>query len=158
MLSTCCTLFKACTADDDDEEEDGDGEISLHGRAAQALHSFGIHIPSKHSMPPILALADAHRGSSSPYERRAVLVLLSVVAEGCQEAMAQKLESLLPLVFAGCADSEQVVREAACITIGQFAQCEWWGLRAGILLGIVGSHPTLGAVAWQAVCRMTCFH
>ena len=76
----------------------------------QALHSFGLHIPSKHSTPPIVELIRQHYQSAQPYHRRAVLVLLSVVAEGCQEALAAKLGDLLPVVYAGCADSEQACR------------------------------------------------
>lgn len=118
-------LFEACCADDDNEDDDdggGDGEISVHKRAARTLHTMATHVPSKHALPAVLEQVKLHWDSSLPYRRRAALVLLAVTAEGCQEAMAAQLPSLLPVVYAGCADAEQVVREAACITIGQFAQ------------------------------------
>ena len=51
-----------------------------------------------------------------------MLVALASTAEGCAEAYAGSLDALLPVVFAGCKDSVQAVREAACICIGQFAQ------------------------------------
>tara|TARA_B100000780_G_C20912803_1_gene363465 strand:+ start:103 stop:267 length:165 start_codon:yes stop_codon:yes gene_type:complete len=53
-----------------------------------------------------------HRASECAYRRRAVLVSLAVTAEGCSEAFVARLDDLLPLLYAGCADPSQMVREA----------------------------------------------
>ena len=91
-------------------------------RPSQVLHTFAVQLPSKHAVPALLeqivpAAADARMAT-----RRAALTALAMTAEGCAEAYAQRLDALLPIVYGGCKDAVQVVREAACIAIGQFAQ------------------------------------
>ena len=54
--------------------------------------------------------------------RRAALVTLAMTAEGCTDVYTQQLDHLLPVVYSGCKDGVQAVREAACVCIGQFAQ------------------------------------
>ena len=118
-------LMEACATTDASgaiEDDDDDDEVSVHRRSAQVLHTLGMHIPSKHAVPAILEQVRQHHASPHLAWRRAVLVALAMTAEGCAESYADSLDALLPVVFAGCQDSVQTVREAACICIGQFAQ------------------------------------
>jgi hypothetical protein len=116
-------LFEACAAvDDDDDDDSGGAASSVHKSSAQILHTLGTHLPSKHAVPAVLEQVRLHHASAHDGARRASLVALAMTAEGCGEAYCASLDALLPVVYAGCNDSVQIVREAACITIGQFAQ------------------------------------
>ena len=115
-------LFEICAENDEADDDDDDDSPSLHKLAAQVLDVMARHLPSKHVMPAILEQVALHNESPDPHRRRAVLVSLAVMAEGCCEAFVSKLEQLLPLLYKGCADGDIIVREAACIALGQFAQ------------------------------------
>ena len=117
-------LFEACAAvdDDDDDDDSGGAASSVHKSSAQILHTLGTHLPSKHAVPAVLEQVRQHHASPHDGARRASLVALAMTAEGCGETYCASLDALLPVVYAGCSDSVQIVREAACITIGQFAQ------------------------------------
>ena len=118
LLEACATTDASGAIEDDEDDED---EVSVHRRAAQVFHTLGVSIPSKHAVPAILDLVRQHHCSEHLAWRRAVLVALAMTAEGCAEAYVDALDALLPVVFAGCRDGAQPVREAACICIGEFA-------------------------------------
>lgn len=118
LLEACATVDASGAIEDDDDDD----EVSVHRRSAQVLHTLGLSLPSKHAVPAVLEQVRLHHCDSQLAWRRAVLVALAMTAEGCAEAYAGSLDALLPVVFAGCKDGAQPVREAACICIGQFAQ------------------------------------
>ena len=116
-------LFEAMAVDEilegDADDEDDD---SVHKRAAQTLNLLACSVPSKHASPAILqAVGECHAHASAP-RRRAAIIGLAMSAEGCTEPFCEKLEHLLPMLYAGCQDGVQGVREAACIGIGEFAR------------------------------------
>ena len=122
-------LFEACASADDEAlsagvgaEDDTDDDDSVHRRAAQVMHTLGMSLPSKHAARPVLEAAVQFAQSQSAAHRRAGIIALAMTAEGFCEAYSESLPHLLPLLFAGCKDSVQAVREAACIGLGVFAQ------------------------------------
>lgn len=79
-----------------------------------------LFVPSQ-IFPPCIEFVKHFLQSSKPNERRAALTVLTVLAEGCADAMSENLAPLLEFVYRGFSDPSQKVREAACICIGQFA-------------------------------------
>ena len=125
-------LFEACASTEDGDgqlaempasnDDDNDDDDSVHRRSAQVLHTLGTALPSKHAAPPVLEVAAQYAQSPRAGHRRAAIIALAMTAEGFCEFYSERLPQLLPILFAGCQDSTQAVREAACIGLGEFAQ------------------------------------
>ena len=119
LLETCANdeVGLGVVQSDDDDDDD-----SVFKRCAQVIHTLGNSMPSKHAAAPLLEGVASFAASPSPGRRRAAIIALAMTAEGFCEVLSQNLANLLPILFAGCRDSAQAVREAACIGLGEFAQ------------------------------------
>ena len=116
-LFACCAEACAAREGDDDDDE------TLEKGAGEAIHLLASNLPSKHAAPHIHECAHAYsRDAQQPARRRAAIIGLAMAAEGCCDTFEEVLPQLLPLVYAACADDTQIVREAACIALGEFAQ------------------------------------
>eukprot|EP00124_Ichthyophonus_hoferi_P004066 Ihof_evm2s406 gene=Ihof_evmTU2s406 len=103
----------------DDDEED---EIPASKYAAQIIDNFALNLPPTAVVGPALQLVGSASQSASLYDRKAAMVIMMVLAEGCSEALSKMLGDILPVLFRGLDDPEMVVREAACLTLSQFAE------------------------------------
>uniref|UniRef100_A0A8C9RN25 Importin 4 n=1 Tax=Scleropages formosus TaxID=113540 RepID=A0A8C9RN25_SCLFO len=91
--------------DEDDDEDDDNGSENPKHLAAQ--------------MP----LTEACLTSENPYERKAGLMCLAVLAEGCADHIRNKmLSSMLQTVCRSVSDNSEVVRSAALFALGQFSE------------------------------------
>ena len=55
------------------------------------------------------------------YEQRASLVAIEVLSEGCQFVMRNHVKDVLPLVLPFIDSDSPMVRETACLALGQLA-------------------------------------
>jgi hypothetical protein len=55
-------------------------------------------------------------------KRKTGCATLGIISEGCQEQMAEQLDSILPPVIAMARDDNALVRECACFCLGQWAE------------------------------------
>lgn len=115
-----CNEFSEEEEDDDDDDDDG-MYLPAHEFGAQMIDHFSLTLSAKKIFPPCIEFVKHFLQSSKPNERRAALTVLTVLAEGCADAMSENLAPLLEFVYRGFSDPSQKVREAACICIGQFA-------------------------------------
>ena len=67
----------------------------MHKMAAQVFETASECVPSKHLIGLVLELVRTHAPSPDPFRRRAVLVVLAVMAQGCAEAFAAELPTLM---------------------------------------------------------------
>ncbi|XP_038069954.1 importin-4-like isoform X2 [Patiria miniata] len=111
--------------DDEDEDDCGeDAEASTPSSfAAQVIDTMALHLPPDKLLPPLMQLAQPALSSTNPYERKAGLLSIAVLAEGCADFIRNKhLQPLLECICTGIQDTQQVVRNAALFCLGQFAE------------------------------------
>lgn len=122
----------------DDEPGSGDsddegGDVPLSTLAAQALDVLALNLPSRSVLPAALAFVAAAAGAQQPRARRAGMVVLLVIAEGCADGFRKGSEgsaSSRPLladavaaVSAGLRDATSPgVRSQAAYALGQLAE------------------------------------
>uniref|UniRef100_A0A8C9RLH8 Importin 4 n=1 Tax=Scleropages formosus TaxID=113540 RepID=A0A8C9RLH8_SCLFO len=101
--------------DEDDDEDDDNGSENPKHLAAQVIDSLALHF--------VLLYFTACLTSENPYERKAGLMCLAVLAEGCADHIRNKmLSSMLQTVCRSVSDNSEVVRSAALFALGQFSE------------------------------------
>lgn len=123
---------------DDDEPGSGDsddegGDVPLSTLAAQALDVLALNLPSRAILPAALAFVGAAAGALQPRARRAGMVVLLVIAEGCADGLRKGsgdssssrplLADAVAAVSAGLRDATSPgVRSQAAYALGQLAE------------------------------------
>eukprot|EP00741_Cyanophora_paradoxa_P021221 tig00000237_g20482.t1 len=120
VQATLETLFRMAVEPEDDPS-DAD-ELTSYKVGCQTVDALAQCLPPKHVFPAVWEFSSRACASPHPAERRAGQIILGVASEGCREVMRDKLNELLPVVYAGTTDGELHVREAACIALAQFAE------------------------------------
>ncbi|KPP62525.1 hypothetical protein Z043_119285 [Scleropages formosus] len=109
--------------DEDDDEDDDNGSENPKHLAAQVIDSLALHLPPEKLFPQLMPLTEACLSSENPYERKAGLMCLAVLAEGCADHIRNKmLSSMLQTVCRSVSDNSEVVRSAALFALGQFSE------------------------------------
>ncbi|KAF1795326.1 HEAT, type 2 [Phytophthora cactorum] len=103
--------------DDDDEDDESPGHL-----AQQTLDSLALSVPAKYLNPVVFGICNEYITSQDARKRKAGVLALGILSEGCCEFMCQNLNELLPAVYRVAQDADQHVREAACFALGQFAE------------------------------------
>jgi len=86
------------------------------------MDTIAVSLPSKHIFPAVFAWSSQAAKSGRWADRRAAVALLSVVSQGCQDPMKERLGDLLPIVFGAIGDPHASVGDVACICLVQFAR------------------------------------
>ncbi|KFG63705.1 HEAT repeat-containing protein [Toxoplasma gondii RUB] len=103
----------------EDFEED---ELTPHRIAAQCVDALAISLPSKYVFQPMLDRLTPFTQSTDILKKRAALVLLGIMSEGCEGVMRRKMKFFLPFVLESLRDQQPVIAASACICFGQFAE------------------------------------
>ncbi|XP_022092139.1 importin-4-like [Acanthaster planci] len=124
LFPIMCTPPEEEEEDDDEDDCGEDAEANTPSSfAAQVIDTMALHLPPDKLLPPLMQLVQPALSSSNPYERKAGLLSIAVLAEGCADFIRNKhLQSLLECICNGIQDSQQVVRNAALFCLGQFAE------------------------------------
>ncbi|XP_075067258.1 importin-4 [Mixophyes fleayi] len=116
---------------DPEDQEDEDEELLEEGAevespkhyAAQVIDILALHLPPEKLFPQLTPLMEPCLLSSNPYQRKAGLMCLAVLSEGCADHIRNKhLQSMLQLVCQAITDDSHVVRNAALYALGQFSE------------------------------------
>uniref|UniRef100_A0AAZ3RXH0 Importin N-terminal domain-containing protein n=1 Tax=Oncorhynchus tshawytscha TaxID=74940 RepID=A0AAZ3RXH0_ONCTS len=108
--------------EENSNEDDTDNESPKHF-AAQVIDTMALHMPPEKLFHQLMPLTQACLASDNPYERKAGLMCLAVLAEGCADHIRTKmLSSMLQTVCQSLSDSNQVVRSAGLFALGQFSE------------------------------------
>ncbi|XP_073527135.1 importin-4 [Phyllobates terribilis] len=110
--------------DEDDEllEEEAEMQLPKH-YAVQVIDILALHLPPEKLFQQLSPLMEPCLLSSNPYERKAGLVCLAVLSEGCADHIRNKhLQSMLQLVCQAITDENCIVRNAALYALGQFSE------------------------------------
>uniref|UniRef100_A0A673VZ38 Importin 4 n=1 Tax=Salmo trutta TaxID=8032 RepID=A0A673VZ38_SALTR len=102
--------------DPEDEENGDEGDTDNETQIVLLCMSDPWHV---HQMP----LTQVCLASENPYERKAGLMCMAVLAEGCADHIRTKLlSSMLQTVCQSLSDNNQVVRSAGLFALGQFSE------------------------------------
>ncbi|CAH0477241.1 unnamed protein product [Peronospora belbahrii] len=104
-------------ADGEDEDDESPGHL-----AQQTLDSLALSVPAKYLNSVVFGICNEYITSQDARKRKAGVLALGILSEGCCEFMCQNINELLPAVYRVAQDADQRVREAACFALGQFAE------------------------------------
>jgi hypothetical protein len=68
--------------------------------------------------PHLHEIIQAYSASGDPNQRRAALMALGVVMEGCSEFVRPHMDQVWPYIDNGLKDGDPTVRKAACTAVG----------------------------------------
>ncbi|XP_028409936.1 importin-4-like [Dendronephthya gigantea] len=110
--------------DEEDTESLTEAEDSRpNAVAAQVVDVLALHLAPEKLFPPLMQLVEPALTHSNPYHRKAALISLAVLAEGCADFVQEKhLQTVLHVVCQALSDHHIVVRNAALFALGQFAE------------------------------------
>ncbi|KAG6610230.1 importin-like protein [Phytophthora cinnamomi] len=117
LISNLLERESKADGDDDDEDDESPGHL-----AQQTLDSLALSVPAKYLNPVVFGICNEYITSQDARKRKAGVLALGILSEGCCEFMCQNLNELLPAVYRVAQDADQHVREAACFALGQFAE------------------------------------
>jgi hypothetical protein len=103
--------------EDDDEDDESPGHL-----AQQTLDSLALSVPAKYLNTVVFGICNEYIQSADARKRKAGVLALGILSEGCCEFMCENVNELLPAVYRVAQDPDQKVREAACFALGQFAE------------------------------------
>lgn len=107
---------------EDEFEEEVEAQTPKHF-SAQVVDMLALHLPPEKFFPQLTPLMEPALHSENPYHRKAGLMCLAVLAEGCAEHIRHKLlQPMLQVVCQALADQSPVVRNAALFAMGQFSE------------------------------------
>ncbi|KAJ6653043.1 hypothetical protein lerEdw1_010129 [Lerista edwardsae] len=113
-------------AEDEQTEEDIEDRAEVQSPkhfAAQVVDMLALHLPPEKLFPQLMPLMEPAVLSPNPYHRKAGLMCLAVLAEGCGDHIRNKhLQPMLQVVCRALSDESQVVRNAALFALGQFSE------------------------------------
>ncbi|OZJ01999.1 hypothetical protein BZG36_04727 [Bifiguratus adelaidae] len=104
----------------EEEPEDIDEEAPSK-MAFKVLNSLATNLPPQQVFPHVHKLVMEYMQSGDANARKAGMMALAVVIEGCADYIRPKYAELLPIVCTGLQDHQFVARRAACICLGAFA-------------------------------------
>ncbi|XP_069490065.1 importin-4 [Ambystoma mexicanum] len=110
--------------EDNDTELEGDAEVQSPKQfSVQVVDMLALHLPPEKLFPQLSPLMEPALLSGNPYQRKAALMCLAVISEGCADHIRHKhLQPMLHLVCQALGDDNVVVRNAALFALGQFSE------------------------------------
>uniref|UniRef100_A0A8C4YM11 Importin 4 n=1 Tax=Gopherus evgoodei TaxID=1825980 RepID=A0A8C4YM11_9SAUR len=116
-------------AEDQENEDEGDEAQTPKHVAAQVrgprlvIDMLALHLPPEKLFPQLMPQLEPALRSPQPYERKAGLMVVAVLAEGCGDHIRTRhLQALLGVICRSLADENLVVRSAALFALGQFSE------------------------------------
>uniref|UniRef100_A0A674I963 Importin 4 n=2 Tax=Terrapene triunguis TaxID=2587831 RepID=A0A674I963_9SAUR len=110
-------------AEDQEGEDEGDEAQTPKHVAAQVIDMLALHLPPEKLFPQLMPHLEPALRSPQPYQRKAGLMVVAVLAEGCGDHIRTRhLQPLLGVICRSLADESLVVRSAALFALGQFSE------------------------------------
>jgi len=102
-------------------EDDISGEDTGSKYGAQLLDSMALVMPTNLIWPHLMSKISTFIEHSDAEHRKAAINAIAILAEGCVEQVEEIFDELMPCVLRGF-NQEDVVRQASCIAIAEFAK------------------------------------
>jgi importin-4 len=106
-----------------DDEVDPLLPLTPFEMACECIDHFARHLPPRRVYKPVATfVVNWSAPQRAAMQRRMAIVTLGLLADGCASELCDDLDKVLPLLLnAMQKDEDARVREAACVTFGQFA-------------------------------------
>ncbi|AMD20453.1 HDL291Cp [Eremothecium sinecaudum] len=102
------------------ENEAGENEENTPSLSAMRLIAFAsTEFPPSQVAAPIIELLPAMLSSANPFERRAILLAISVAVTGSPDYILSQLDKIIPATISGMKDPEPIVQLAAFKAVTQ---------------------------------------
>ncbi|KAJ3012062.1 hypothetical protein HKX48_006511 [Thoreauomyces humboldtii] len=105
-----------------EEEQEDDEDDSPSRMARQVINSLSTNLPPPQVFPDCMQLIVAYLQSADRNSRKAAMLALGMLVDGCSEDMRNRINEILPLLFSGLQDSDELVRRAACLALSSIAE------------------------------------
>lgn len=109
LLEVLCRLLCEPCPEDQDEEM----QLPAHRFAGQALDAMALHLPAKHIYPLVANFSRQAILSPSWTDRRAAVMSIALIAEGCSDAMRKHVSTLLVTICQGIVGQPHPIRGEA---------------------------------------------
>lgn len=106
----------------EDEEQYENGEDTPTDIAMRLLDTISTEIPNKVIFTPLLTAIGEYRNHADGLHRKAGVLAMGIMSEGCAEPMKKRLGEIVPNIISAFDDPEDVVKQAAGLTTGYCAQ------------------------------------
>ncbi|XP_032225458.1 importin-4 [Nematostella vectensis] len=114
---------EALDEEEDDQLEDGAEASKPCAVASQVLDILALHLPPETLIHPLMQFIQPALASRNPYERKAALIALAVIAEGCADFLRNRyLDATLQTICTGLQDTNHIVQNAALFALGQYSE------------------------------------
>jgi hypothetical protein len=100
------------------ECEDDPEETTPIDMAFRLLKTLAICLPNKYIFQPVIGFVAGTRSSPNERVRRAAVMALGLIAEGCAASLRTELEGLLDSIIPAFQDESVAVKEGAAIALG----------------------------------------
>ncbi|KAI9184020.1 hypothetical protein H9P43_003073 [Blastocladiella emersonii ATCC 22665] len=121
LIEPVLSLVLPVTCEEDGEEdEDDDSPARI---ALKCIHSFAMNLPPTHVFPLISASINQYAAdATNPHARRAAMMSLTLIVDGCTDAIRPHAPHLVDMVLALMQDPEPRVRRSACIAMSALTE------------------------------------
>jgi len=115
---TLDVTFVLMTEQDDDQAGEDTG--SKYG--SNLLNAMALKIPPEYIFQPVMQKVVEYVKNSNAEARKAGITAITVISEGCADNIDENFSEIIPIVLSAFQDPEDVVRQAACICVAEFAR------------------------------------
>ncbi|KAI9245388.1 armadillo-type protein [Phascolomyces articulosus] len=105
--------------EEDPEDVDDD---SPSRTAFKVMNALASNMPPQQIVPIMMPIVVNYMQNQSAGHRKAAMMSVAVIIEGCAEYISTMLKEILPIVCAGLQDPEMIVRRAACMALSCLAE------------------------------------
>nr|KAJ3419498.1 hypothetical protein HK105_006877 [Polyrhizophydium stewartii] len=105
------------------EEEPADRDEQYPAKTAlQLVNSLAVIFPPQHVFPLVMRNAVVFLQSADANYRRAAMLSIAVLVEGCADHMRERISEIFPLIVHAMQDAAPSVRRSACTALGALAE------------------------------------
>ena len=90
--------------------------------AMRLLDTISTELPNKVIFQPLITAIGEYRNHVDGGHRKAGVLAIGVMSEGCAEPMKKRLAEIVPNIIGAFDDPEDIVKQAAGLTTGYCAQ------------------------------------
>mmetsp|Transcript_34463 Transcript_34463/g.60479 ORF Transcript_34463/g.60479 Transcript_34463/m.60479 type:complete len:1030 (+) Transcript_34463:1481-4570(+) len=110
VLESIFTIASEC-----DDDPDETTQIDM---AFRLLKTLALSLPNKYIFQPVVALVSSLRHNSNERVRRAAVMAIGLIAEGCSASLRPQIQGILDTIIPAFQDESLAVKEGAAIALG----------------------------------------
>eukprot|EP00918_Siedleckia_nematoides_P015285 GHVU01033065.1.p1 GENE.GHVU01033065.1~~GHVU01033065.1.p1 ORF type:complete len:989 (-),score=246.67 GHVU01033065.1:1183-4149(-) len=96
-------------------------EHTLHKMAVRCIDALACDLPPKHVFERVTVRIQPFLSSPDPHQKKAALIVLGILSEGCEAIMRKQLAQIVPFVLKSFEDPNPIIVSAAASALNQMA-------------------------------------